>query len=601
MILQNCRRVYQAHLWQKIIIMLAFFLVCAGVNMKRLIFIATFLCGLTVLGQEALLESLSLGQIQAKTSEEKKESEPEQNVGFSCRNPRATLRSFLFGESSDLVKCFEPSPLIEDLHEKNDRLALVFRAHGISINLDNISNDADYKDNNKRARYAISHLLPKIYLEKINNQWLFPVEVINSIDELYAQATRINLGPLYRFAPEWSLEDLFGISGFSSFQIFLICLLIFAGMVARQIAAFLVARQVSRALVKLGFSSFEKSLKKASMPIGNLVMAALVAVVLPSLALNVHLVHYLFLCVRIGAALSAVMLAYRSVDVLSHFLMQRALKTESKLDDHLVPLFRRGLKITVTIVGTIFILQNLNVDVTSLLAGVTIGGLAFSFAAKDTVANLFGSITIFADKPFLVGDWVKAAGVEGIVEGVGFRSTRIRTFYNSLVSVPNSKFTDSVVDNMGARQYRRNLSELGIAYDTSPEQIEAFCNGIRAILKAHAKIRKDYYEIHFSGYGDYALKIMLYFFMKVSGYSEEMRVRHEIYLDILRLARKLDISFAFPTQTLHVETMAKAREITRKEKPSLEEMKVALNSFAPGGNEVIDYGPRLGEGYFPQK
>ena len=190
------------------------------------------------------------------------------------------------------------------------------------------------------------------------------------------------------------------------------------------------------------------------------------------------------------------------------------------------------------------------------MAGVTIGGFGFAFAAKDTVSNIFGSVTIFADKPFSVGDWVKTAGTEGTVEEIGFRSTRIRTFYNSLVTVPNNKFTEVIVDNLGLREYRRTLATLGVAYHTTPDQLESFCNGIRAIIKAHPKSRKDYYEIHFSGFGESSLNIMLYFFFKVESWTQELRSRHEVYLDILRLSKELEIEIAFPTRTIHIDSLS---------------------------------------------
>src|SRR5690606_33156269 len=112
------------------------------------------------------------------------------------------------------------------------------------------------------------------------------------------------------------------------------------------------------------------------------------------------------------------------------------------------------------IMGGLFILQNLNVNVASLLAGLGIGGLAFALAAKDTLANFFGSIMIFSDRPFQVGDWVKIGDAEGIVEEVGFRSSRIRTFYDSLLSIPNGKIVDTPIDNYGARVYRRTFTTL---------------------------------------------------------------------------------------------------------------------------------------------
>ena len=159
-------------------------------------------------------------------------------------------------------------------------------------------------------------------------------------------------------------------------------------------------------------------------------------------------------------------------------MTQRAERTDTKLDDQLVPLISRALKILVVVLGGVFILESLHYDVASLLAGLGIGGLAFALAAKDTIANLFGSITIFTSKPFHIGDWIAVAGVEGLWKRLG-SDLRIRTFYNSLVSIPNSVVADSSIDNYGERRYRRIKLMLGVTYSTTADQIEAFVEGIK--------------------------------------------------------------------------------------------------------------------------
>ena len=196
------------------------------------------------------------------------------------------------------------------------------------------------------------------------------------------------------------------------------------------------------------------------------------------------------------------------------------------------------------------------VELRALLTGLGIGGLAFALAAKETLANFFGSVMIFVDRPFQIGDWIVVNGAEGIVEEVGFRSTRIRTFYNSVISVPNAVFTDAKIDNYGQREYRRTVCTLNLTYDTTPEQIQAFCEGIRAIIIANAHTRKDYYEVHMSGFGAHSLDVMVYFFFKVDSWTAELRERHNVYLEIMRLAGDLGVCFAFPTQTLHVDRVA---------------------------------------------
>jgi MscS family membrane protein len=186
------------------------------------------------------------------------------------------------------------------------------------------------------------------------------------------------------------------------------------------------------------------------------------------------------------------------------------------LDDQLVPLVRKTLKAFVIVVGSLFILKyGLRVDIVPYLTGLSIGGLAFALAAQDTIKNFFGSIMIFIDKPFQVGDWITSGEVDGTVEEVGFRSTRVRTFRNSLVYIPNGKIADATIDNHGLRKYRRFYTNITITYETPPELIEVFVDGLREIVRKHPKTRKDFYNIYLNNLASYSLEVMFYVFFAV--------------------------------------------------------------------------------------
>jgi MscS family membrane protein len=212
----------------------------------------------------------------------------------------------------------------------------------------------------------------------------------------------------------------------------------------------------------------------------------------------------------------------------------------------------RTLKIFVTVIGVVFVADNLNIDVTGLLAGLGLGGLAFALAAKDMVQNLFGSMTVLMDRTFSVGDWIVVGDHEGTVEHMGFRSTRLRTFYNSLVTIPNARFITADVDNMGERRYRRMKAVYGLTYDTPPDKIEAFCEGVRELVRQHPYMRKDYYHVYFNSFGAHSLDILVYVFWETPDWATELRERHRFLLDCLRLAKRLGVEFAYPTQTLYL-------------------------------------------------
>lgn len=250
------------------------------------------------------------------------------------------------------------------------------------------------------------------------------------------------------------------------------------------------------------------------------------------------------------------MAAYYTIDLVTNISFLHAKNLPSTTHAQLILLLARVIKSAVIILGGIFVLQNLSVDVTSLLAGVTIGGLALSLAAKDAVANFFGSITIFSENSFDVGDVIKISNVEGKVEFIGFRSTRIRTTSDSLISIPNSKFTDEMVENITARRKRRTNTAINISYETKPAHIDAFCEAIRGLLFAHSKIISESCEVNLAGYEENAPKIVVTFFCLAESQGEELRIRHEIFLEIWRRAEKMGIKFWQPRRELLVQKTA---------------------------------------------
>lgn len=329
-------------------------------------------------------------------------------------------------------------------------------------------------------------------------------------------------------------------------------LLILVGMVLDRLVSALVQTSVSRQLARWLKNVRADELRAAFRPVGLLVASLFWWLGLAWLGLPTEALAILLVAVRFLVATTIVWAAYRVVDVVSAGLETRAAETQSKLDDLLVPLVRKSLKVFIVTFGLIFVADALDLPIASLLTGVGIGGLAVALAAQDTVKNVFGSFTVILDQPFHVGDWVVVGDIEGTVEEVGFRSTRIRTFYNSMVTVPNANLINASVDNYGAREFRRWSTRLGVAYDTPPDRLEAFCEGIRELIHRHPYTRKDFYEVRFNEFGASSLEILLYLFFVTPDWSTELRERHRLAIDILRLAKTLGVEFAFPTQTLHM-------------------------------------------------
>jgi MscS family membrane protein len=395
--------------------------------------------------------------------------------------------------------------------------------------------------------------------------------------------------------PDWLHREALGLPAWKILALFL---LVFTSITLQKVVVFVIRTHVRRLFGKAR-PRLVRAVSRVDRPIGGFAMALVFYVGVPPLELPEQVLGWVMLGTEALAVFSCVWVAYRMIDVLGDVLADKAARSASKLDDQLVPLATRSLKVFVSIVGGIFVLQNLEVNVGSLLAGLGLGGLAFALAAKDTVANFFGSVMIFVDKPFQIGDWVVIEDVEGNVEEVGFRTTRVRTFYNSLVTVPNATIVNTMVDNYGARQYRRYSTTVGLAYDTPADKVQAFCEGVRAIISAHPSMRKDYYLVEFKLLGASSFEIMVYCFMVAPTWNEELRIRTQLNLEMVRLAEQLGVSFAFPTQTVHIDSMVRPGEArpSHRGPGGPKELVDVIDSFGPGGTASRPTGARLSRGW----
>lgn len=259
---------------------------------------------------------------------------------------------------------------------------------------------------------------------------------------------------------------------------------------------------------------------------------------------------YLSLFVKILLTFHLIRLLYVAIEAVGEVLTALARKTENTLDDQLAPLVTKTMKVLVVVLGVLVALQNFGVNVASLLAGLGLGGLAFALAAQDTAANLFGSVTILLDNPFKVGDWIKVGDTEGTVEEIGFRSTRIRTFYNSLVSMPNSTIAKEKVDNMGARGRRRLRQVFGLVYSTPPEKINQFCDSLREMLRNTPPVDPQDIWVNFGNFNSSSLDVVMTCHLLTRNGLEEVTCTQKILNSVLQIARDLKVEFAFPTQTV---------------------------------------------------
>ncbi len=258
---------------------------------------------------------------------------------------------------------------------------------------------------------------------------------------------------------------------------------------------------------------------------------------------------------KLFLALLAITVCYvllRTIDAVVSFLKPKVSQTESKLDDHLLPILNTTLKSFVVIVAILLVIQNMGYNITSLLAGLGLGGLAVALAAQDTLSNVFGALAIFIDQPFHVGDLVQVEGFSGNVEVIGVRSTRLRTLDGTLVTFPNSLVANAKIENLTARPTRRTNFTIGVTYDTSYEKLQKGVQILRDVMSAHSGT--DRHRAYFNSYGDFSLNIMAQHWSKHMDYDEHLKCIEEINFEILKRYEQEGIEFAFPTQTLYVKS-----------------------------------------------
>lgn len=218
------------------------------------------------------------------------------------------------------------------------------------------------------------------------------------------------------------------------------------------------------------------------------------------------------------------------------------------------PIVRNIGRVFVFILASFYFLWRVGFDVTTMIAGLGIGGLVFALAAKDSVENLFGSLTVLFDTPFKIGDYLRVDSIEGTVEEISIRSTRIRTVADTLIVVPNSKFIAASVENFGERRYRVIRTTIGVTYDTPPEKLEEFVRRLREMVAAHEHTWKDKLLIHLNDFGASSLNIQFYIYVQAPTFQDELDYREDILLNVIRIASDMGVDFAFPTQTLIIDS-----------------------------------------------
>ena len=507
-------------------------------------------------------------------------------VPVDLSNPHATIYTHLYFLQADSYQPEKAAATILGLEEKIAiekaiKIKKIFDGKGLFVDVDKVPNNPNYNDTigySSSHKYVLFPLrMPQISVEKIGDNWYYSSETIANIDTLYQE-----IFPWYTE----SLQKIIPISGHKKFlgiELWqLIGLLLLFGLVTiiffmMKKIVFLFLQKIQHQITKRNTNlEIKKVLKKLAHPISLLVSLAFIDKIFPSFQFPLYINTWVFLALNIAGTIFWIYVFLKMVQVIMKVYAQFTEKTKGKLDDQLVPILNNFLNGLVIAFGVFKMLGLFGVDTTTLLAGATIGGLAFALASQDTVRNLIGTIMIFLDKPFHIDDWIEAGEVVGTVEQVGFRSTMVRAADTSVYQIPNSNLSEIVINNKGLRLFRRYNTNLGVRYDTPPVLIEAFVKGVREIIVIHPETRSDSYNVEFTGFGDSALLIMVNVYFKSLAWGVEQSSKHRLHMAIIKLASELGIDFAFPSTTVTIEQFPEKKSIALKYNINQEKIDAAI-------------------------
>ncbi len=436
------------------------------------------------------------------------------------------------------------------------QLKQILDGKGLYVRFGQIPQDANYYDSTaRRAVYVpFPELLPEVYLEKLDSQWLYSAETVAAVPSLHKDIYPFGADFLLNLFPQFGQQKILGLAIWQFAGIFIMIILSF-------LLHFLLSRILNPVVKRLSSSRLYPSLvdpsliKRIAQLLSVWIIVRILKVFIPALQLEPEALIFAVRMVKVVSTFIIMLVALRVLDILMLYFRILTQRTENKLDEQVVPILRRSLQAVIILWAIFQALNLLEVNVTALIAGVSIGGLAIALAAQDTVKNLIGSAMIFVDKPFQIGDFIDLGGFAGTVEEVGFRTTRIRKSDSSIVAVPNGVIANQAITNLGVRIYRLFQVQLGVVYGTSPEDIRLFTGSLKQLIEAHPNTQKEGYYVHLTTLADSSLGIMFRVALDVPDYATELRVKEELLLAILKIADTLGVSFAFPSTSVYVETM----------------------------------------------
>ena len=432
----------------------------------------------------------------------------------------------------------------EDLAIKLKQIYL--GAHGFVFNLEKISKDTNFVDTvtNKHIYYPnINH--PKLYLEKIGDNWMYSRITSKLINSVHKDMYSEDANQIFSFADNF--KKLAGINGNSIvfydiklWQIYMFLYFIIIWLIIYLIDIYIIKHIILRILRN---SRYGKIIYKIIKTLTLIIFWYITRTYIPSFDLSMDLSNILHEFVNVFIIFQNTLVSIYIVDFIKLRFTKETIATSTQ---GLIIFMSLIVKTIIFITSLLFLIKALDFNLVNVLAGLSIGGFALALGAQDTIKNFFGSLMIFADKQFSVGDYIKSDKISGTVEEVGLRTTKIRTFHNSVLVVPNSKLADNSIDNMGRRIYRRYNGKFVINFGTPTDKINNLIEKTKEYIANSDITRKDFYMVYINDFSTYGIEMLVYVFFVTNDWEIEMSEKHKLIEFILDTAKELDIEFAIP-------------------------------------------------------
>lgn len=548
--------------------------------MKRLVvLLSLFFCLLEAPALWAQLNPLTMTVTKSDDGKDDKKESIDATVlteeqKEKLRSPQQTMRTFI--EAMEKVKLgqtsyFDQAIMTIDLSEINQGLRQVtgkITAERLintidriaKINFDHVPPDTDgpkWFYRKQTVTVGDKNYDVEIALAKTNEGvWKFTPETVSSIENFYSSVAQLRVVEgvtEYRNwrthikdrMPAWTAEEFLSLKkGQWLGLLVLISLALTTLTLVRFMTTIYLRYKVNQKF--LDFSTSDQF--KSTLPFGLLGFSITWLVGIRFLEFDINTFEFFSRASYIMTAFFMVWSALKLVDYISLHFEKMAENTANKFDDVLVPMLKKASKVLVVSFGTILVAHSLTFDVASILAGLGIGGVAIALAAKDTISNLFGSVTVLMDRPFQIGDFIiLEKGVDGVVEQVGFRSTRIRTPSNSLITMPNSVLANMAIDNYGMRKIRRYRTIIQLDHSATVDKVEEFCERIKYLVQLNPLIQKDNALIFIFDMNSNSIDVLVNIFFITEDYKVELGERHKFISDLLKLALEMKIQFAYPS------------------------------------------------------